>query len=122
MPYHCRRPSPARQVTRSISIASRPHWGRNILKIKKAKGLSWEDFAANLGQAPVWTCAACLGQMSMSTETATKAAALFGLNEDEAALLTEAPYRGCLPLAIPTGPLIYRFYELITVIELPGKS
>ncbi len=96
--------------------------GRKILKLKKSKGLTWEDVAAKLGHAPVWTCAALLGQMSMSAEIADKAAALFGLDAEETALLTEAPYRGCLPTAVPTDPLIYRFYELIAVYGTTWKE
>jgi cyanate lyase len=96
--------------------------GTKILKLKKKLGLSWNEIAATLGHAPVWTCAACLGQMSMTPETAAKAAALFGLSEEEADLLTEAPYRGSLPTAVPTDPLIYRFYELIQVYGTTWKE
>ena len=96
--------------------------GRKILKIKKQKGLTWEQVAVKLGHAPVFTCAACLGQMSMTAETAEKAAALFGLDAEEMALLAEAPYRGCLPTAVPTDPLIYRFYELIAVYGTTWKE
>jgi len=37
------------------------------------------------------------------------AARVLGLNEDETLLLQETPYRGSLPTAVPTDPLIYRF-------------
>ena len=96
--------------------------GRKILKIKKEKGLSWTEIAAKLGYAPVWTCAACMGQMSMTPETAEKTAALFGLDTEETALLAEPPYRGSLPTAVPTDPLIYRFYELISVYGTTWKE
>jgi cyanate lyase len=96
--------------------------GQKILAIKKRKGLSWEAIAGTLGYAPVWTCAACLGQMSMTPETAEKAATLFGLDDAETALLQEIPYRGSLPTAVPTDPLIYRFYELIQVYGTSWKE
>lgn len=96
--------------------------GKKILKIKKAKGLSWTEIAAQLGHAPVWVCAACLGQMSMTVETAEKAARIFGLDEEETALLVEPPYRGSLPTAVPTDPLIYRFYELVSVYGTTWKE
>ena len=80
------------------------------------------EVASKLGHAPVWTCAACLGQMSMTDETAEKAGLLFGLSEEEVALLAQAPYRGCLPTAVPTDPLIYRFYELIQVYGTTWKD
>lgn len=96
--------------------------GRKILQIKTAKGLSWTEIAARLGHAPVWTCAACMGQMSMTPETAEKAGALFGLDPEETALLAEIPYRGALPTEVPTDPLIYRFYELVSVYGTTWKE
>ena len=96
--------------------------GLKILKLKKQKGLNWADIAANIGHAPVWTCAACLGQMSMTQESAAKTAALLGLSVDEAEILTAIPYRGSLPSAVPTDPLIYRFYELISVYGSTWKE
>jgi cyanate lyase len=96
--------------------------GQKILGIKKRKGLTWDEIARALGYAPVWTCAACLGQMSMTPETAEKAAALFELDEAETAILQDIPYRGSLPTAVPTDPLIYRFYELIQVYGTTWKE
>jgi cyanate lyase len=96
--------------------------GHKILAIKAAKQLTWTDIAARLGHAPTWACAACLGQMSMTPETAAKAAALFGLDEAETALLQAIPYRGSLPTQVPTDPLIYRFYELVMVYGTTWKE
>ena len=96
--------------------------GHKILTIKREKQLSWAEIAAKLGYSPTWTCAACLGQMSMGPETAEKAAALFGLDAVEAGLLRAIPYRGSLPSAVPTDPLIYRFYELVMVYGTTWKE
>jgi cyanate lyase len=96
--------------------------GHKILAIKQQKGLTWDDIAARLGFSPVWTCAACLGQMSMTAETAAKAADLLGLDAEETALLQAIPYRGSLPGAVPTDPLIYRFYELVMVYGTTWKE
>ena len=96
--------------------------GRKIVAVKKQKKWTWEEVAEKLGHAPVWTCAACLGQMSMTEETAEIAARLFDLTDEEMALLQEAPYRGSLPTAVPTDPLIYRFYELIQVYGTTWKE
>jgi cyanate lyase len=96
--------------------------GQKILTLKKQKGLSWNDIAAAIGQAPVWSCAACLGQMSMPTETARKAAVILGLSDAETEILTSVPYRGALPTAVPTDPLIYRFYELVSVYGTTWKE
>ena len=96
--------------------------GLKIRALKKAKGWTWPDVAEKLGHAPVWTCAACLGQMSMTEETAERCGLLFDLTPEETALLAEAPYRGSLPTAVPTDPLIYRFYELIQVYGTTWKE
>jgi len=96
--------------------------GQRILAIKQQKGLSWADIAARLGYSTVWTCAACLGQMSMTPETAAKAGALLDLSDADIALLQAIPYRGSLPTAVPTDPLIYRFYELVMVYGTTWKE
>ena len=96
--------------------------GHKIVALKKKKKWSWAEVAAKLDHAPVWVCAACLGQMSMTEATAEKAGVLFDLSNEEIQLLREAPYRGSLPTAVPTDPLIYRFYELIQVYGTTWKE
>ncbi len=96
--------------------------GQKILGVKRRKSLSWADIAARLGHAPTWTCAACLGQMSMSAETAEKAGVLFGLEPDEIETLQAIPYRGSQQPMPPTDPLIYRFYELVMVYGATWKE
>jgi cyanate lyase len=96
--------------------------GKKIIALKKAKAITWNDIAARAGHAPVWTCAACLGQMSMTEETATAVGEMLGLSADEIAILQEIPYRGSLPTAVPTDPLIYRFYELVMVYGTTWKE
>lgn len=96
--------------------------GEKILVLKKQKGLSWSQIAESIGFSPVWTCAACLGQMSMTAESAATTAALLGLTPEEAALLEAIPYRGSLPQTPPADPLIYRFYELVSVYGTTFKQ
>ena len=96
--------------------------GLKIRQVKKKKGWTWPQVAEKLGHATVWTTAACLGQMTMSQETAEKAGVLFDLSADEVDLLMEPPYRGSLPTAVPTDPLIYRFYELVSVYGTTWKE
>ena len=96
--------------------------GRKILGIKKQKKWTWEQVAEKLGHAPVFACAACLGQMSFAPEAAEKAGLLFGLDEAEVALLQEPPYRGSFPTAAPTDPLLYRFYETLLVYGSSWKE
>ena len=96
--------------------------GQKLVATKRKHRWTWAEIAEKLGHSPVWTCAACLGQMSMTAETAAKAGALFGLDEAEVALLREVPYRGSLPAAVPTDPLIYRFHELVQVYGTTWKE
>ena len=42
-------------------------------------------------------------------------AKIFGLTKEEAAWLQVVPYKGSLPTAVPTDPLIYRWYEIVSV-------
>jgi cyanate lyase len=87
-----------------------------ILTAKRLKGLTWKTICAEIGGgSPMYLTAALMGQMKLNPEQAARAAILFGLGAEEKALLQEVPYRGSLPTAVPTDPLIYRFYELVSV-------
>ena len=94
-----------------------------ILDAKRKKGLSWQALAQKIGgNSPVFLTAALLGQMKLEKAQAAKAAKLLGLTAEEAALLAEIPYRGSLPTAVPSDPLIYRFYELVQVYGTSWKA
>ena len=94
-----------------------------ILTAKRMKELTWEDIAKKIGGASkIMVTAACMGQMTMTKEQATKAGKLFGLGKEEVLLLQEVPYRGSLPTIPPTDPLIYRFYELVQVYGTTWKE
>ncbi len=86
-----------------------------IIATKVAKGLKWSDVAAKVGLSKEWVTAACLGQMTLNAEQAGVVGGIFGLSEEEKNWLMVVPYKGSLPTAIPTDPLIYRFYELVNV-------
>lgn len=88
---------------------------QKIISTKVAKGLRWTDLAQQFGQSKEWTTAALLGQMTFNREQADKAQELFGLTDEEAAWLQIVPYKGSLPSAVPTDPLIYRWYEIVNV-------
>ena len=94
-----------------------------ILTAKRLKELTWEEIAKKIGGASkIIVTAACMGQMKMTKEQATKAGKLFGLGKEEVLLLQEVPYRGSLPQVPPTDPLIYRFYELVQVYGTTWKE
>jgi cyanate lyase len=71
--------------------------------------------AVKLGLSKEWATAACLGQMTLNAEQARVVGEFFGLTEEDRKWLTVVPYKGSLPTAVPTDPLIYRFYELVNV-------
>lgn len=93
-----------------------------IMARKHAKQLSWKKLAEAIGHAPGFVTAALLGQMSLSKAEAETTGRLLGLNEDDVTLLQQPPYRGSLPTAIPTDPLIYRFYEITQVFGTTLKA
>ena len=68
-----------------------------------------------IGQSKEWVTAGCLGQMTFTGEQAKKLGESFGLPNEAVKLLQSVPYKGSLPTAVPTDPLIYRFYELVNV-------
>ena len=86
-----------------------------IIAAKVARGMKWADVAARVGQSKEWVTAACLGQMVLSVEQADVVAEVFGLSADDKKWLMVVPYKGSLSTAVPTDPLIYRFYELVNV-------
>jgi len=88
---------------------------RKILQVKVRKGLKWRDVARSVGQSKEWTTAACLGQMTLTKAQAESVQRLFELTDEETAWLQVVPYKGSLPTAVPTDPLIYRLYELVNV-------
>ncbi|NSL53789.1 cyanase [Uliginosibacterium aquaticum] len=93
-----------------------------IIEKKIAKKLKWSQIAEVVGQSKEWTTAALLGQMTLTAEQAAKVGALFELPEEAVNLLQVVPYKGSLPTAVPTDPLIYRFYELISVYGTTFKE
>lgn len=94
-----------------------------ILDVKREKDLTWKQIADHIGgYSPILITAALMGQMKLTKPQAEKAAELFGLTDNEAKMLNEVPYRGSLPSVPPTDPLIYRFYELVSVYGTTFKE
>lgn len=93
-----------------------------IVAAKVAKGITWAEVARQVGLSKEWVTAACLGQMTLDAEQAGVVASIFGLSEDERKWLTVVPFKGSLPTAVPTDPLIYRFYELVSVYGSTFKA
>jgi cyanate lyase len=93
-----------------------------IIATKVAQGIKWADVAAKVGLSKEWVTAACLGQMTLSEEQAGVIGSIFGLSAEEKRWLMVVPYKGSLPTSVPTDPLIYRFYELISVYGTTFKE
>jgi cyanate lyase len=93
-----------------------------VMMAKIKKGLSWTKIAKAVGQSKEWTTAALLGQMQMTKPQSEAAGKMLGLPSDAVLLLQQVPYKGSLPTAVPTDPLIYRFYELVNVYGTTFKA
>ena len=96
-------------------ISSHEEVTHMILSAKVLKDIKWSDAAKAINLSKEWTTAACLGQMTFNKPQAETIGALFGLSDEAIAWLQVAPYKGSLPTAVPTDPLIYRWYEVVNV-------
>ena len=97
------------------AIYDRSEVTRMIVSAKVRKGLKWADVAEQVGLSKEWTTAACLGQMTLTKEQAAVVGSIFDLSDEAIAWLQIVPYKGSLPTAVPTDPLIYRWYEIVSV-------
>ncbi len=93
-----------------------------IITHKLRKQLTWPQLAEAIGKSKEWTTAALLGQMTLTAEQAAKIGALLDLPAEAMEQLQVVPYKGSLPTAVPTDPLIYRFYELVNVYGTTFKA
>ena len=93
-----------------------------IISAKVTRGIKWAEVAERVGLSKEWVTAACLGQMTLTAEQATIVGEIFGLDDDERKWLQVVPYKGSLPTSVPTDPLIYRFYELVSVYGTTFKE
>ncbi|UDL06173.1 cyanase [Marinobacter sp. CA1] len=103
-------------------IHNREDVTQRIVATKVAKGLKWKDVAAEIGMSKEWTTAACLGQMSFNKAQAETVGRIFELSDEAVAWLQIPPYKGSLPSGIPTDPLIYRWYEVVSVFGTTIKE
>jgi cyanate lyase len=86
-----------------------------IMSAKVKNVMKWSDIATAIGESKEWVTAACLGQMTFTKVQAEVAGKLFDLTDEEMAWLQIVPYKGSLPTPVPTDPLIYRWYEIVSV-------
>lgn len=93
-----------------------------IVTQKVKKQLTWAQLAQIVGHSKEWSTAALLGQMTLTEAEAKAVGAALDLPEEAIVQLQVVPYKGSLPSAVPTDPLIYRFYELINVYGTTFKA
>jgi len=85
-----------------------------ILAAKAQSGLGWEAIAEKVGLAPVFLTSACLGMNSLKPEHADKVCTVLGLPTEISTALQQFPHKHW-DQAIPTDPVIYRWYEIVGV-------
>ena len=93
-----------------------------ILLAKKAKGLTFESIASELGCDKVFLASVIYGQNSVPLETAKSLTGFLGLDDEVAEALVEYPMKGCLDSDVPTDPLVYRFHEITQVYGTSMKA
>ena len=101
---------------------SRVEVTEKIITAKVSKGIKWADVATQVGLSKEWVTAACMGQMTLTEQQAAIVGEIFGLSAEEKKWLQVVPYKGSLPTSVPTDPLIYRFYELVSVYGTTFKE
>ena len=104
----------------SDSQHQEPFMNRNditekIITVKVSKGITWESVAKKVGLSKEWGTAGCLGQMTFDEKQSKIIGKIFGLTAEEQKWLQVVPYKGSLPTQVPTDPLIYRWYEIVSV-------
>jgi len=87
---------------------------QTILQAKADKGLTWSDIARASGLSQEFTCSACLGMNHLEKDQADAVVALLGLDSEVSEALQRFPLK-TWERAIPTDPLIYRWYEMLNV-------
>jgi cyanate lyase len=106
----------------SFTVLKREHVTEMIVAAKRRKKLKWADVAKQVGKSKEWVTAGCLGQMTFTREQAETVGKLLELPPEAVELLQVVPYKGALPTAVPTDPLIYRLYELVVVYGTTWKE
>jgi cyanate lyase len=93
-----------------------------IIETKVRKGITWAQVAERVGLSKEGVTAGCLGQMTFTAAQAGVVGEVFELPDEAVRWLQVVPYKGSLPTSVPTDPLIYRFYELVSVYGTTFKE
>ena len=93
-----------------------------IVTRKIEKKLTWAQLAEVVGHSKEWSTAALLGQMTLTEAEAKAVGAVLELPDEAITQLQVVPYKGSLPTPVPTDPLIYRWYEVVSVYGMTIKE
>lgn len=85
-----------------------------ILEAKFTRDLKWNDIAKAAKMSTEFTCSACLGMNHLEKKSAEAVAEVLGLGDEVAAALQRFPNK-IWNQAVPTDPVIYRWYEIVGV-------
>jgi cyanate lyase len=88
--------------------------GRDVVRAKEEKRVSWAELATTLDRSLVWTTSALLGQQPLDAGQARKIGDALDLDEETVDALTLPPVRGDVALD-PTEPVTYRLQEALQV-------
>ena len=90
---------------------------KKIIDAKRIKQVKWAEIADAIGRSKEWVTSALLGQISLERGHVESLQQFLDLelSDTEKLVLMEIPYRGSLPTAVPTDPLLYRLYEIVLV-------
>jgi cyanate lyase len=95
-----------------------------LLEAKRERGLTWSELSKAVGMSEVWLASLFYGESSATEEIATKLARFLDVNEGVREAMVEYPTKGNSlgARAVPTDPLLYRFYEILSVYGLSLKD
>lgn len=85
-----------------------------ILEAREKNGTTWDAIAAAAGLSAEYTCSACLGMNHLDKDAADAVVRLLGLDESVSLALQRYPHKHW-DQAVPTDPVIYRWYEMLNV-------
>jgi cyanate lyase len=93
-----------------------------IIASKLKKDLSYAQITEGTGLSEAFITAALLGQHPLPAGAAKAVGKTLDLDDDAVALLQTVPVRGSIGNGLPTGPTIYRFYEIVQVYGTTLKA
>jgi len=95
-----------------------------LLAAKRNKGFTWTELSQQTGMSEIWLASLFYGESSATGEIARKVAEVLDLPETVERALVVCPLKGNAleHRAIPTDPLLYRFYEILAVYGMPLKD